>query len=128
MRSRALPHRSEETAAKASRSSRPPKRGRRPLVHAIPALAILSLAFVLAIRHGGGGGCALEVSAGGATWSANARVLAFARRSSTGFHVYTFDLRTRRVGQLTHSHCGNEVAPAWSPDGQRLAYERSAAS
>jgi len=38
------------------------------------------------------------------------------------WHILTIDARTGRARQLTHGDIGDEVSPAWSPDGREIAF------
>jgi Tol biopolymer transport system component len=110
-----------------ARDSTPQTREHKLRPRFIIAAVAVAILGIVALREAqiGSGGCPLGADVGGAAWSPNGSSLAFAARNSSGFHIYSLDVVTRRLSQLTHSQCGNEVAPAWSPAGRRLAYERS---
>src|SRR5690606_12434699 len=49
------------------------------------------------------------------------RIVFSSKRHDTGFDLWQMDLGTGRASRLTR-HAGDETEPAWSPDGEDLAY------
>lgn len=69
------------------------------------------------------------IDLGGLNWSRDGQKIAFAipTTSSPGktrswYDIYTVDAAGRELKPITHSTNSNAVSPAWSPDGQTIAY------
>ena len=58
-----------------------------------------------------------------ATWSPDGRTVAFSRQNSQNIDIYKLDIESGQTTQLT-AHPRVELAVAWSPDSQRLAFIR----
>ena len=57
-------------------------------------------------------------------WSPRGNLIAFVRKISDDFKVFTIRPDGKDVSQLTHTH-GNDSHVSWSPDGKRLAFSSS---
>jgi Tol biopolymer transport system component len=57
-------------------------------------------------------------------WSMDSRKVAFSIRDKRQDerHIYTYDLTTNQITQITHTPGGDHGGPTWSPDGTRIAY------
>jgi Tol biopolymer transport system component len=63
----------------------------------------------------------------GFAWSPDGRKIAFSVRTEARTGISTVDVRTRRVAPLTSAPANAEdVFPAFSPDGKRIAFGRTA--
>ena len=71
------------------------------------------------IAVGGKPICAKE-----AAWSPSGDQIAFSSNIHGSYNIGSFDLITRQVTWLTQGE-GDKEMPAWSPDGERLAYVHS---
>jgi Tol biopolymer transport system component len=58
------------------------------------------------------------------TWSMDSRKIAFSiwDKQQDESHIYTYDLTTNQITQITHGPQADHSGPAWSPDGTRIAY------
>jgi TolB protein len=59
----------------------------------------------------------------GPDWSPSGRTIVFAADTKQGFALWTVDVRTGKLKQLT-SGLFMDRSPAWSPDGTRIAFSR----
>lgn len=55
------------------------------------------------------------------SWSPDGTRIAFTSNRNDNFDIYTINLATGKVDQLTHT-AASEAEPAWSPDGNQIAY------
>lgn len=61
------------------------------------------------------------------TWAPDGHRIAFISNQNGGREVYTMDLWTNEIQQLTHHphHAEQAYNPSWSPSGKYIAYEQS---
>ena len=58
------------------------------------------------------------------TYASDVPYIAFSSKRNWNYDIYTMDIKGENLQQLT-DHPANEFSPAFSPDGQRMAYVSS---
>ena len=57
------------------------------------------------------------------TWSPDNSEIAFTSWDGSSFDIYTYNLATQEVTQLTHTSDADEYDTSWSPDGTKIVYD-----
>jgi len=82
-------------------------------------------AHLLRVASNGGESTSLfpgESFTAAAAWSPDAKHIAFSREMPDGTHIWISDTRGKELHELAHSANGPDLTPAWSPNGNRIAY------